>query len=89
MKELLKKAGIKEGATHVTFRGPESPYEKVERFPIADALSEKIFPAYFANGQALPVEHGFPLRLVAEGYYGFDWIKYVYRITVEKIAPST
>lgn len=89
IKELLERAGWKKDATHVTVRGPKTDYEKVERYPIAHILSDKVFLAYQVNGEKLPTKHGFPLRLVAEGYYGYDWIKYVHSITVEKIAPSS
>jgi len=90
IKELLTIAEVKEGATHVTIRGPKSPYEKVEsvqRFPLADINSDRVFLAYQVNGEILPEKHGFPLRVVAEGYYGYDWIKYVYSITAEKVVP--
>ena len=30
-------------------------------------------------------KYGFPLRVVAEDYFGYDWVKYVYSVTVEKI----
>ena len=83
--ELLKVAGAKYGATHITVRGPESPYEKTQKYPIADISSDKVFLAYRVNGEQLPQKHGFPLRTVAEDYYGYDWIKYVYKITVDKI----
>ena len=26
------------------------------------------------NGENLPVKHGYPLRLVAEGDYGSEWV---------------
>lgn len=90
IKELLNIAELKKGATHVTIRGPKSPYEKVEsvqRFPLADINSDRVFLAYQVNGEILPEKHGFPLRVVAEGYYGYDWIKYVYSITVERVVP--
>ena len=48
-------------------------------------LSNNVFLAYQVNGEPLPRRHGFPLRTVAEGYYGYDWVKYVYKITVERI----
>ncbi|UCF85752.1 MAG: molybdopterin-dependent oxidoreductase [Desulfobacteraceae bacterium] len=83
--ELLKAAGAKYGATHITVKGPEGSYEKTQRYPIADISSDKVFLAYKVNGKELPQKHGFPLRIVAEGYYGYDWIKYVYKITIDKI----
>jgi sulfoxide reductase catalytic subunit YedY len=55
---------------------------------VEDVLSDRVFLAYGVNGKPLPERHGFPLRLVAEGYYGYDWIKYVYRITAKRI-PKT
>ncbi|MBW2406059.1 MAG: molybdopterin-dependent oxidoreductase [Deltaproteobacteria bacterium] len=26
------------------------------------------------KNKPLPKKHGFPLRVVAEGYYGFNWV---------------
>ena len=71
--------------THITVCGPEGPYEKVERFPIADIRSNKVFLAYAVNGEKLPQKHGFPLRIVAEDYYGSDWVKCVYKIEAFKV----
>jgi sulfoxide reductase catalytic subunit YedY len=88
VKTLFKLASPKEGVTHVTFRGPEGNYEKVTRVPIDEALADKVFVAYQVNGKKLPQKHGFSLRLVAEGYYGYDWVKYVYKMTVDAIATE-
>ncbi|MBT8372903.1 MAG: molybdopterin-dependent oxidoreductase [Desulfobacterales bacterium] len=82
--KLLETAGVDSGATHITFSGPEGTYEKTERFPIEDILSDKVFLAYGANDSVLAKKHGFPLRVVAEGYYGDEWVKYVYKVTVNK-----
>jgi DMSO/TMAO reductase YedYZ molybdopterin-dependent catalytic subunit len=82
---LLKLAQAEDGVTHVTVRGPDGKYENSQRYPLEDVLSNKVFLAYEVNGKPLPQRHGFPLRAVAEGYYGYDWVKYVYRVTVEKI----
>lgn len=83
MTTLLEKAKVKDGATLVTFRGPEGNYEKTERFYLKDALSNKVFLAYEVNGKPLPKKHGFPLRVVAEGHYGFNWVKYVHKVSVD------
>jgi sulfoxide reductase catalytic subunit YedY len=83
--ELLERAGAGAGVTHVTVRGPRGDYENTQRFPIEDIRADRVFLAYQINGEILPVKHGFPIRAVAEGYYGFDWIKYVYRVTAEKV----
>ena len=82
--KLLEMARINPDATHVSFSGPEGTYEKSERFPLEDILSGKVFLAYRVNDRVLPKKHGFPLRVVAEGYYGGDWVKYVHKITAHK-----
>jgi sulfoxide reductase catalytic subunit YedY len=82
--KLLETAGGDSAATHVTFSGPEGTYGKTERFPLKDILADKVFLAYGVNDSVLPKKHGFPLRVVAEDYYGGDWVKYVYRVTVNK-----
>jgi len=77
---LLNLAQMKADATHITVYGPQGPYEKIERFPIEEIRSDKVFLAYAVNGKTLPQKHGFPLRIVAQDHYGADWVKYVYKI---------
>jgi sulfoxide reductase catalytic subunit YedY len=89
MSALLKMVKAEEGVTHVTVRGPSGASGKVERFPVEEIFSNKVFLAYQVNGQILPRKHGFPLRVVAEDHYGFEWVKYVNQITVEKIQESS
>jgi hypothetical protein len=38
--------------------------------------------AYEMNGQALPIEHGFPLRLIVPGWAGDSWVKWLQHIEV-------
>jgi DMSO/TMAO reductase YedYZ molybdopterin-dependent catalytic subunit len=85
IRELLTRADVSEDVNYVTFRGPEGNYEKVFRVPLNDVLTDKVFLAYQVNGAALPRKHGFPLRVVAEGYYGSDWVKYVYKVTADVV----
>jgi len=85
MPALLDMARAEPGITHVRFSGPKGPYEKVEQFPIEDVLSNKVFLSYGVNGQDLPVKNGFPIRVVADGYYGYTWVKYVFQMELIKI----
>jgi DMSO/TMAO reductase YedYZ molybdopterin-dependent catalytic subunit len=38
--------------------------------------------AWEVNGKPLPRRHGWPLRIVAPGKYGFKWVKWVTEIEV-------
>jgi len=78
-KTLLQEAQVKKEAKYVDINGPNG---KVKRIPIEDLEKKKIFLAYRVNGETLPQKHGFPLRLVYEDAYGYDWVKYVDEITV-------
>jgi sulfoxide reductase catalytic subunit YedY len=82
--KLLETAQVSSDVTQVTFTGPQGTYEKKAQFPIEDIRSDKVFLAYNVNDNDLPKKHGFPLRLVAEDYYGGEWVKYVYKVTAEK-----
>ncbi|MCF8106482.1 MAG: molybdopterin-dependent oxidoreductase [Desulfohalobiaceae bacterium] len=84
MPHLLEKAGVGHGAKQVILSGPPGQYVKTERFPIEEVLQNKVFLAYEVNGQRLPQKHGFPLRVVAEDHYGFQWVKYVSSLTVNR-----
>jgi sulfoxide reductase catalytic subunit YedY len=84
MKYLLEQVDIEKDATRVIIAGSNSFSDKVERFPIKDLLSNKVFLAYEVNGKPLPKKHGFPLRVVAEDYFGDDWVKYVNKMKFGK-----
>lgn len=82
--KLLEAAEVDSGVTHVAFSGPHGTCEKTERFPIEDIFSDKVFLAFSVNDSVLPKKHGFPVRVVAQDYYGGDWVKYVNRVTASK-----
>ena len=81
LENVLREANLDRMATKVTF---EEAGGKTATFPVADVLSGKVFLAYEVNGVPLPRKHGFPLRVVAEDYYGGEWVKYVSKVRVEK-----
>jgi sulfoxide reductase catalytic subunit YedY len=77
--QLLKEAKVKRGAKYLDIKGA---HEKVVRIPLRELDKKRIFLAYRVNGETLPQKHGFPLRLVYEDAYGYDWVKYVDEIVV-------
>jgi DMSO/TMAO reductase YedYZ molybdopterin-dependent catalytic subunit len=85
---ILEEAGVLEDGAEVLFtgldRGVEGDVEQsFERsLALAEALREEVLLAYELNGQALPPQHGFPLRLVVPGWYGMTNVKWLERITV-------
>jgi hypothetical protein len=50
--------------------------------PITKALDARTLLAYEMNGETLPVKHGFPLRVVAPGWAGDCWVKWLTSISV-------
>jgi DMSO/TMAO reductase YedYZ molybdopterin-dependent catalytic subunit len=83
---LLEEARVRPGAVELLFAGldrgveggVEQSYER--SMPLADAGGGLL--AYEMNGAPLPPQHGFPLRLVAPGWYGMQNVKWLCRITV-------
>ena len=67
--------------------GPSEGYTTTKYFPLAEVLADKVFLAHSVNGDVLPERHGYPIRVVAEDFYGADWVKYVYKVTVLKEKP--
>jgi sulfane dehydrogenase subunit SoxC len=86
--ELLAEAGILDGAMDVVFtgldRGVQGEVDHVyERsLPLGEALDGDVLLAWAMNGQALPPQHGFPLRVVVPGWYGMTHVKWLRAITV-------
>ncbi|WP_271007891.1 molybdopterin-dependent oxidoreductase [Paucibacter sp. B51] len=48
--------------------------------PLADLLAEDVLLADQLNGQALGLDHGAPLRLVAPAHYGYKSVKHLERL---------
>ena len=49
---------------------------------LAEALGRHNLLCYEMNGDPLPPEHGFPVRLIAPGWYGVANVKWLTRIEV-------
>jgi DMSO/TMAO reductase YedYZ molybdopterin-dependent catalytic subunit len=85
---LLEEAGILPEAVDVTFTGADHGVEReveqdyVRGLSLADATRPEVLLAYEMNGMPLPPQHGFPLRLVAPGWYGMAHVKWLTRIDV-------
>lgn len=77
--DLLKQAGVKEGATEVVLRSVDNFDES---FPIAKALEPTTLLAYAMDEMSLPIEHGSPLRALVPGHYGYKNVKWLTDIEV-------
>jgi DMSO/TMAO reductase YedYZ molybdopterin-dependent catalytic subunit len=83
--EVLDRAGVRPNAKDVLFRGadggmtdglPESI--RFERsLAIDDARDGDVLLAYAMNGEPLPVEHGYPLRLIVPRWYAVASVKWL------------
>ena len=89
---LLREAGPLPQGTEVVFwgadagPGPVGDQTVTEQFArsmsLADALDPNILLCYEMNGAPLHPAHGFPVRLIAPGWYGVANVKWLARIEV-------
>ena len=75
LRDVLEDAGLKSTAVYLAYYGEDthlsgdSDTAVISRgVPIAKALDEHTLLAWAMNGEPLPAQHGFPLRLVASGF---------------------
>lgn len=99
--DLLKMAGVKDGAKYVAFETAHRPDEMPgTRYPILEwpyreglRLDEAMHPlTIMATGiydKPIPNQNGAPLRLVVPWKYGFKSIKSIVRITLVEEEPPT
>nr|WP_292293363.1 molybdopterin-dependent oxidoreductase [Mesorhizobium sp.] len=89
---ILEEAGVLEKGIEVVFFGTdesEIPIRDVKMkqnfarsMSLADAMNPNNLLCYEMNGVALPAANGFPLRLIAPGWYGIANVKWLKRIEV-------
>ena len=89
---ILQEAGIKKNGIEVVFFGSDEGDEEVRdikmkqnfsrSMSVEDALAPANLLCYEMNGEPLPPLHGFPLRLIAPGWYGVANVKWLKRIEV-------
>jgi DMSO/TMAO reductase YedYZ molybdopterin-dependent catalytic subunit len=87
LRPILEETGVEGGAVELVFRGAdhgiqgdvEQDYER--SLTIEEAMRDEVLLAYEMNGEALPPQHGFPLRLVVPGWYGMTSVKWLTAIT--------
>jgi DMSO/TMAO reductase YedYZ molybdopterin-dependent catalytic subunit len=83
---LLHETGLVDRAAEIVFtgadRGVQGGVEHVYQraLSLEDALRGEVLLAYEMNGEPLPPQHGFPLRLVVPGWYGMTHVKWLQRI---------
>ncbi len=85
LRDVLTLAGIADDAVSVLIIGqdtesPEGGFRRV--IPVDKAMHPDTLLAYALNGDALPKDHGYPVRALIPGWVGSSSIKWVSRIVV-------
>ena len=85
LREVLELAGVRKAALHVCPKGGETDSREGEvkiPMPIAKAMDEDTILALEMNGEPLPPDHGYPVRLIVPGWIGAYSVKWVKEIQV-------
>lgn len=80
LRTLLEEAGVKPEGKWIYVEGHDAS-SNGRSIPLEKAMDD-VLVAFFANGEALRKEHGYPVRLVVPGFEGNMWIKWIRRIGV-------
>ncbi|WP_206475613.1 MULTISPECIES: molybdopterin-dependent oxidoreductase [unclassified Microbacterium] len=70
LRDVLRKAGVKSGADMVLSRSVDGYTASTPLAALVDDELDAIL-AIGMNGEPLPLEHGFPVRMVVPGLYGY------------------
>jgi DMSO/TMAO reductase YedYZ molybdopterin-dependent catalytic subunit/rhodanese-related sulfurtransferase len=88
--EILDRASLSPEALEIVFRGADQgnvgeaadPIRFERGLPVADAGHSGSLLAYAMNGEPLPLEHGYPMRLIVPGWYAVASVKWLTEIEV-------
>jgi DMSO/TMAO reductase YedYZ molybdopterin-dependent catalytic subunit len=77
LRELLEEAGVDESTVDIVFRAADGYDDSI---PLAQAMHPTTLLVTGMNGEPLPPDHGFPVRLIVPPIYGMKNVKWVERI---------
>ncbi len=86
LRSILEEAGISADAAEIVFTGLDQGFEgdQVQHYQrsltVDEATRDEVLLVYEMNGQPLPPQHGYPLRLLKPGWYGMASVKWLDRI---------
>jgi DMSO/TMAO reductase YedYZ molybdopterin-dependent catalytic subunit len=87
LRPIVEEAGLQADAVELLFTGADHGIQgEVEQdyqwsFAIEDVAKDDVLLAYEVNGQPLPPQHGYPVRLLVPDWYGMCSVKWLTRIT--------
>jgi DMSO/TMAO reductase YedYZ molybdopterin-dependent catalytic subunit len=79
--DVLERIGLAEGGAKLAIRGADGFDTDLWIQSLRDE-PEAFLLAYEMNGEPIAPEHGFPIRLTADGRYGYKWCKWLSQIEV-------
>ena len=74
VRDVLETAGMRTTAEELFIEGADGFYESVS---MSDLMGDRTIFAYEMNGAPLPVDHGFPLRIIIPNRYGMKQPKWI------------
>ena len=88
--EVLDRAGVRANAREVVFRGADGGTVEGHKEPIRFERSLRLdqtreaeaLLVYAMNGEPLPVQHGYPVRMIVPGWYAVASVKWLTEIEV-------
>jgi DMSO/TMAO reductase YedYZ molybdopterin-dependent catalytic subunit len=81
LREVLDRVGLQRTAVDVMPEGLDELHVR-RPMPVAKALADDTLLVYAMNGQTLPQDHGYPMRVLVPGWVGVANIKWLGRIEV-------
>jgi len=86
LRGILQDAGLSSAAVEIVFTGLDQGDEGEQiqfyqrSLTVDEAMRNEVLLVYEMNGEPLPPQHGYPLRLLAPGWYGMASVKWLDRI---------
>jgi len=88
LSEVLDRSGVRAGVREVVFRGADggrvdacsAPIRFERSLAVDQTRDPGLLLAYAMNGEPLPIQHGYPLRVVAPGWYAVASVKWLTEI---------